>query len=357
MAAMYQTKAMTRLYQRRFLFLSLVAIVFTTMMWHTSNTFQTETEVLVYDKTPLFWAPLPPPYYEPDAECINRPGASKAVLVVKTGASELESKLPVHFQTTFKCTPNFAIFSDLRQTFHGHEIHDSLDELKLHVTSDSEELVYYNTLRDQQREGKNVTGLATDKAWNLDRYKNIPMLKKSYAMYPDADWFIFIDADTSILFSSVLEYLSSLNPRIPLYMGSTAIISDFPFAHGGSGYVVSAGAAKLLAEESEKSADRHYRGATDICCGDGNLAHALDDVGVKVSRIYPNFNGETPQSFYHEEESWCHGALSFHHVPPEDIEEIWWLERDFMLNDTVRCSPVIRSCNWQLEHTNRATRS
>ncbi|KAF2432301.1 hypothetical protein EJ08DRAFT_631048 [Tothia fuscella] len=316
--------------RQRLLFVPLVVLVFLVIFWHTSDTFRTETEILIEEWTPLYSGPPPTKYFQHDPSCSNLPGANKTVLVLKTGASEVEKRLPIHFQTTFKCTPNFLIFSDMNQTFHGHTIHDALDEMHLHLPHDDDDLKYYNSLQAGGREGKNLTGFETSKAWSLDRYKNIPMLKKTYAMYPEAEWFIFIDADTSILFSSTLKYLSNLNPKTPLYFGSTAIIAEFPFAHGGSGYVISNGAAKRLVEVSEEDSDKHYRDAKDICCGDGNIAHALDDVGVQVARVWPNFNGATVQTADFDKQLWCWGSLTWHHMAVEDIERMWWYERDMM---------------------------
>ena len=57
------------------------------------------------------------PGFSNAGDCKNWQGAQDVVLVMKTGASEIEAKLPVHVNTTFRCAPNIMIFSDMAQGF------------------------------------------------------------------------------------------------------------------------------------------------------------------------------------------------------------------------------------------------
>lgn len=49
--------------------------------------------------------------------CIDLPGANSTLVVMKTGSTEIRDKLPIHFSTTFRCYPNYLIFSDLNERF------------------------------------------------------------------------------------------------------------------------------------------------------------------------------------------------------------------------------------------------
>ena len=54
--------------------------------------------------------------------CSELPGAGDVVFIIKTGATEVEEKLPVHVNTTLRCYPHSLIFSDFGETFQGHTI-------------------------------------------------------------------------------------------------------------------------------------------------------------------------------------------------------------------------------------------
>ena len=50
--------------------------------------------------------------FTPELPCHDLPGANETLVVLKTGAGEIEEKLPIHLNTTFRCYPNTVIFSD-----------------------------------------------------------------------------------------------------------------------------------------------------------------------------------------------------------------------------------------------------
>jgi len=162
----------------------------------------------------------------------------------------------------------------------------------------------------------------------MDKYKNIPILRKSYAMYPRKKWFIFVDADTSVMWSNTMTWLQQLNHSKPFYSGSQNWIGDVEFAHGGSGYVVSQAAAKLLAEEDEEKAKSHISFAEHQCCGDMVLANAFHDVGIALNGSWPNIQGSRPDTLDYDIHKWCHAAMTFHHTSPEQTEELWKLDRE-----------------------------
>jgi hypothetical protein len=57
--------------------------------------------------------------------CSKLPLANDTLVVMKTGSTELQDRLPIHFNTTMRCYPNYAIYSDVAEEFHGHQILDS----------------------------------------------------------------------------------------------------------------------------------------------------------------------------------------------------------------------------------------
>ena len=59
--------------------------------------------------------------------CQLLPGANDAVVIMKTGVTELQDRLPVHLDTTLTCPPNYVIFSDHEELYRGKwEIRDVL---------------------------------------------------------------------------------------------------------------------------------------------------------------------------------------------------------------------------------------
>jgi hypothetical protein len=59
--------------------------------------------------------------------CLDLLGANETLVVLKTGAGEIEEKLPIHLQTTFRCYPGTVVFSDFGETFMNHTIVDVLE--------------------------------------------------------------------------------------------------------------------------------------------------------------------------------------------------------------------------------------
>ncbi|KIW02545.1 uncharacterized protein PV09_06001 [Verruconis gallopava] len=306
-----------------------------------------------------------------DPRCANLTGADDVLLVMKTGSSVIEKRLPVHFNTTFRCTPHFLVFSDMAQNFNGLEIHDALDELYKYVDMSNPDLAYYKYLKEtserkKKKEGKQHQNKAgdwsryeeyhyepekddeierpefreSDLAWEMDKYKNYPILRKSYAMYPDKKWYMFVDADTSIMWSNVLTWLQMLDPTKPIYTGSQNWIGDVEFAHGGSGYIVSQAAAKILADEDEEQTKAHTSYAEGQCCGDMVLAHAFHDNQIALNGSWPNIQGARPDTLDYDEFKWCHAAVTFHHTSPEQVEQLWQFDREVGLVKNITYSDI-----------------
>jgi hypothetical protein len=274
-----------------------------------------------------------------DPQCASLPGAEDVLLVMKTGSSVIDKRLPIHFKTTFRCTPDFLVFSDMTQDFRGLQIHDSLDELYKYVDMSNPDLAYYEYLKKigaQKQKGwlssfgkeEKFETKESDAAWEMDKYKNIPILRKSYAMYPEKKWYLFVDADTSVMWANILVWLQQLDSTKPFYTGSQNWIGDVEFAHGGSGYIVSQAAAKILANEDEEKAKEHIGFAAHECCGDMVLAHAFHDNNIALNGSWPNIQGSRPDTLDYDGNKWCHAAMTFHHTTPEQTEQLWKLDRE-----------------------------
>ena len=296
--------------------------------------------------------PLPgtsPTFPTPDAstDCKNLPGADDVLVVLKTGASEARAKLLIHFQTTFRCTPHFALFSNVDEVIDGHHVRDALSDIPADVQDANPEFGLYRKLNAHARAGAHnysevlsaEQGAKEDNpAWKLDKWKFLPILEKAFEFKPDAKWFVFIEADTALVWPNLLQWLAMFDPQTPYYLGGQAYFDSDEFAHGGAGYVLSQRAVQMAVEYLRDDPARYSR-VSEECCGDLILAQVLKQVNISLTRSWPIVQGETPSSLDYSSHHWCHPVVSYHHMNSSEIEELWhfqqsWLA-DHRLDDAV----------------------
>lgn len=270
------------------------------------------------------------PEPEPIKHCKDFRTRNDVLLIVKTGATEVAQKLPVHFKTTFTCPKDYLIFSDVEQEFQGVQIHDALDHMKDIVDKNTDEWRFKEQLENAKASSdpaREFAKLSGEEGWKLDKFKNLPMLLKSYKMFPDKKWYFFIDADTAIIWSNLLTWLSKFDHNHPYYMGSQTIIGDIEFGHGGSGYALSHAAAKALFDEDTDRKRKHHQYAMEVCCGDMLLSNALIDNGIRLYRSWPIIQGEEPVTVDFSEHHWNKPAITFHHMSPQGVEDVYYFEQ------------------------------
>jgi hypothetical protein len=255
--------------------------------------------------------------------CDRGEAAEGVVVVMKTGASEIEAKLPIHLNSTFRCAPNVMVFSDMAQDFAGMNIQDSLWHLAYELNKTDPDLRYYLSLKERRRKGEDIAKGNNTQAWSLDRYKNIPMLQQAFNAHPNAEWFVFMDADTALIWPNLLTWLSQMDPSEPRYIGSSTIGSDdIRFAHGGTGYIISHAAAKLIAEETKEEQKMSFKITHEDCCGDSALAKVLRLHDVLITPASPNLNGENLFDVEYSKERLCFASVTMHHMNANELTEL-----------------------------------
>ena len=150
-----------------------------------------------------------------DPLCAHQPDLSNLGLVVKTGATESYARLPTQLLTVLRCVPDFQIFSDMAQTVAGFPVHDALDTVLDAAKAGNKDFDLYRAQQACAAAVKACTE-GMDRAaagWSLDKYKNIHMAEKAWRMMPGKDWYMFIDADTYVLWNSLAAWLGRLDPR------------------------------------------------------------------------------------------------------------------------------------------------
>ncbi|XMA11832.1 hypothetical protein WAI453_004623 [Rhynchosporium graminicola] len=278
------------------------------------------------------------------------PFGSSLVVTVKTGATEAFQKIPIQLETTLGCVPweNVLWFSDMAQNIGGHLLIDALDQIPASVKNSNSDFDLYTKqqeLKDPVEISKllkNMKSPEDDKqlaAWALDKYKNLHIVEKAFAAKPDADWYMHIDADTYVLWPSLVAWIKKLDPSKKYYLGSMACLDTLPFAHGGSGILVSRAATRSLVVDGNGTAARWDSQIAGNCCGDGILAAAFKEQDIHVKNANPSLMGESPSTIKFELYNWHEPLVTLHHVSAIDAVRL----RSFEDKRQNKSAPVLYS--------------
>ena len=260
-------------------------------------------------------------------------GAEDVVVVIKTGATEIYRTLPIHLTTTLTHTPNHLLFSDHEQQIAQYKIQDALDEVSEGIISGNKDFELYLDQKKFMALGQSPEYLELKGGWELDKYKNIHMMNKTWKQNPNAKWYLFIDADSYVMLSNLLPYLRGLDHTKRLYMGDVYEINNLKFAQGGTGYVISHGAMRHVMQEDPDMPYKFEQMAKDNCCGDYVLGEVMKAHKIVLSETYPNFCGEGPARIGFLPENHCQPVVTMHHMRPSEISDMWTFERRLARSD------------------------
>ena len=289
-----------------------------------------------------------------DPLCAHHPDTSNIGVVMKTGATEAYARIPTQLLTVLRCVSDFRIFSDKAQTVAGIPIHDSLDEVLPEAMEGNADFDLY---RDQDEcevdVGPCTAGHDRAKSgWNLDKYKNIHMAEKAYKMMPGKDWYIFVDADTYVLWNTLVEWLGKMDPSEELYLGSVAYVAKFPFSHGGSGYVLSRAAMEAVVGKNPGIGNKYDVRVKETCCGDYMFSKAAKEVAdIDVRNVvslavlhsqHHQFRVLTQSVAHHQRREALHPPLRPHPLVPPRRHNAPPLHRRALLLLRVRDRPLRR---------------
>jgi hypothetical protein len=257
--------------------------------------------------------------------CKDVHNAPNVMVVVRTSKAEIFEKLPTQLQSLLSCVPNFAIFSDHAGSIDGIPVYNALEDIGSETKRQHEEFREYQLIHADS-EHKPDPG----KTKTLDKWKFLPMVYKAYHLKPDAKFFIFIEADTSLSWTNVLQWAGRLDYRIPYYSGAPTFIHSVQLAQRGSGILLSQGAMQRYAKSyDELYADKWEVGLRTGCCGDLALAQALGDAHVEFYSSWPLMQGEHPASLDYTRRHWCAPAISWHHTGSATLDQIWDIQTNW----------------------------
>lgn len=274
------------------------------------------------------------PQSSADRRCNAVSNPPDVAVIVKTGANVLYDKLPMQLLTTLHCAKDPLIFSDLAQTIGPYQVYDALDNVST-TLKNSPDFDYYHKLQEYHKFGQDIRELRVDSkaAWKLDKYKFIPMLKKTWTMRPDRDWYVFLEGDTYIMWTNLMLWLQQFDASKPHYFGSQTYVNNEPFAHGGSGFVLSRGTMSQVLDDDPDIAARYEEVIQHEVYGDYVLMKALKEKGVQMELYKPMLQGESQSSLrfgpgrYNGQRYWCQPLISLHHMTPSDVNAVWQYEQ------------------------------
>ena len=267
--------------------------------------------------------------------CSEITGAKDTVVVLKTGAAELEERLPIHFETTLRCFPNRLIFSDFREEYQGHTVFDAIENIDFKRKAFHADLDLWRRLRDG---GPDV--LSDEEMWdadrttaNLDKWKYLLMINQTLHEYPSKKWYVFLPTDAFVFWNNLLPMLRSYHYNEPWFFASQAPETSLAELEGG--FALSQAAVQAVVkmfradyENWQQRADYHPSGASI-------LGTALAEAGVKLSDAWPVFQSRSPGSTdwsdaRHGRKLWCYPTISYGKVSPDTIREMWKFQQDWI---------------------------
>ncbi|CAE7218201.1 hypothetical protein CFE70_010280 [Pyrenophora teres f. teres 0-1] len=280
--------------------------------------------------------------------CPHSDLADDILVVLRTGATESLEKVPVHFRTTLRCVPHFVVHSDLEEEIEGHAVHDVLKDVTEDTKKKQDDFKLYHQLQEHGRRGvkyekaeTSMSGssqgdyLRTDNAgWQLDKWKFLPMVDQALKEKPDAKWYVFIETDTYLGWNNLLQFLGQFDDSKPYYIGKHLFIKDVEFAYGGAGFALSNPAIRKVSQQRSGRLSEYEEFTATHWVGDCALGKVLEDAKVPLYRAFPHFQGDSPATLNPaiskiDRGLWCYPTITYHHVSPAEIEELWAFEQDW----------------------------
>ncbi|KAK3063073.1 hypothetical protein LTR53_019070, partial [Teratosphaeriaceae sp. CCFEE 6253] len=107
-------------------------------------------------------------------------GLDDVLIVLRTSATEIYEKLPIHLATTFARISNYLVYSDVEQDLGELEVHDALSHILKDLREQHSDLAQYRALQQHISTGGNAAELGEENSRWLDKWKFLPMIRDAY---------------------------------------------------------------------------------------------------------------------------------------------------------------------------------
>ncbi|KAL4915438.1 hypothetical protein BDW62DRAFT_188490 [Aspergillus aurantiobrunneus] len=160
------------------------------------------------------------------------------------------------------------------------------------------------------------------------------MIDEALLAMPDAHWYIFLEADTYIMWRNMVRWLLRFDQKKPHYLGAPMQMGSDVFAYGGAGIVLSNAAMQLVSQYRSENFMAIEHVTAEDWAGDHVLGRILHDIGIQLVWSWPLLVPSSVWEFEHFAEvygrqPWCYPAVSFHHMSSQDIQGMWLFEMKF----------------------------
>ncbi|KAF7540164.1 hypothetical protein G7054_g1617 [Neopestalotiopsis clavispora] len=280
---------------------------------------------------------------KPTRVCPDLFTSDNVAVILRTGATESQEKLPVQFDTVMSCVSDFIVYSDFNETVHGFETHDILSGVDEAIKDKATEFALYKHLRDHGREGLSYetmygsgpSGAEENAGWKLDKWKFLPMVDRALQDRANATWFVFTEGDTYMLWQNMLAYLAKFDATKPYYLGKHMYINNILFGHGGSGFVLSRPAAEIVSHHWRQHMREYDAFTQSEWAGDAILGKVIKDAGIDMFWSFPHLQGDSLTTIDWnvtklEREPWCYAPTTFHHMNEAEFRQLWKFERQWL---------------------------
>jgi hypothetical protein len=161
------------------------------------------------------------------------------------------------------------------------------------------------------------------------------MINRTLHEYPGMKWYVFIETDTYILWQTLLNYLKVLDWTKPYYVGGQIWIGDILFAHGGAGFVVSRPALEQVVSMFVADPIGWEDFTNSQWAGDCVLGKAFKDAQAPLTPAWPIWQGDDIGYMNYARDDnahrlWCRPTVSYHHLSPAAIEDMWLFEQEWI---------------------------
>ncbi|KAL3457950.1 hypothetical protein BJX64DRAFT_302287 [Aspergillus heterothallicus] len=227
----------------------------------------------------------------------------------------------------------------MEEDFEGHQVHNVLSNVSESMQQSAPEFEYYRELHQNRHRIAEFTAEndSTDfrrKAWDLDKWKFVPMVGRALeraAEGVDAKWIMFIEDDSFLVWSNLLQWVTQLDSSESRFFGLPVAMHDQLFAYGGAGWLLSRTAAEQMMRHVASREDSYESFTDNSAFGDLILGHVLEQAGVALTGAWPLIQRETPSTMEYTADVMCCPVVTFHHIDAAEIGATWDLEQEWLV--------------------------
>ncbi|KAL4971849.1 hypothetical protein BDW66DRAFT_163358 [Aspergillus desertorum] len=215
------------------------------------------------------------PEYDNVTACAQLPGMDKVLVILNAGATEaLKQIYGMHVHDILAVSAKAR--NNRPRTLGSTTVYVRLGAMiLLQVTG--------GTMKTDPMENR------SDPGWRLDKWKFVPIIEEALLVGPEAHWYIFIEADTYIVWRNMVRWLSQLDQEKALYLGAPMQIGV-----------------------------KNRKMTANDCAGDHLLGRIISDIGVQLVWPWPLLVPSSVWEFEYFTKAygrrrWCYPTVSSHH--------------------------------------------